>query len=132
VNPRSAKKAKADAVYLDPIAGVRVRVFARDGYACQLGRVFPDVPCSQHRRRVRDDGRIEGWGLEVSHTIPRARWRDGYLNIDNCLAACHLHGQYIHTDEGQRLATEAGAMGHAWESHLVRDGWVVRHAPQQP
>lgn len=80
-------------------AKVREEVLERDG-GCRGRGVLPG-PCRHP----------QGLPLDVHEVVKRGRWRAGYLVVDNCLALCRAHHDWVETHdvEAKELGFSASA-----------------------
>jgi hypothetical protein len=97
-------------------AEIRAQVLERDDYLCQFWTRaksldlmnLPHVPIAC------------GGPLDVHEIIPRSAWADGYLVVDNCIAVCRRHHDWI--GDYPELAAEHNLHGYSWDRPALTDG----------
>lgn len=85
------------------------RAFARDRFECHAKNLVSDVEC--------------GGRLDPHEVIPRSAWADGIYDIDNVIAVCRRHHDWIKANE-----PEAHRLGlHGYSHERTDDGNPERH-----
>jgi 5-methylcytosine-specific restriction endonuclease McrA len=103
IAPQSAKRAAENAPD-GPRAAVRAFTLNRAKYRCEAEKLDTGIRCGFFGKRSQ---------LEVHERIPRSLYPGGHLDVENTIALCPRHHDWV--DEHQDEAHAVGLHGKSWE-----------------